>query len=106
MTADRELTRDEYDTLEIAIQTSDQMKQLSSVKLRESIKAQSRLLEIDRDESLQTLLKLIPHEKERAAAMKMIDTYTQAIKRPLKPAPSRIVTGFNSILKGLNNDHQ
>ena len=106
MTADQELTRDEYTTLETAIQAYDQLKHFSSVKLRETIKAQSRLLQVDREESLKTLLKLIPNENDRDAVVEVIDNYTQAIKRPLKPEESRVITEIERMLKGRHNDHQ
>jgi len=61
---------------------------------------------VDREESLKTLLKLIPNENDRDAVVEVIDNYTQAIKRPLKPEESRVITEIERMLKGRHNDHQ
>jgi hypothetical protein len=106
MTADQELTRAEYARLETVVQASDQMKQLSSEKLRETIREQSRLLQVDRDESLKTLPALIPDKKDRSSAINVIGNYIQAIKRPLKTEEQIVLTEIEIQLNRHQDDHQ
>ena len=63
-------------------------------------------MQVDREKSFKTLLKLIPDEKDRTSAMEVIDNYNQEIKHPIKPEERKVVTEIESMLKGLHNDHQ
>lgn len=86
MTANRELTREEYDTAEKIVRGLRQFKTVSPGKLREMVKTQARLLQVDREAALDALPQLFPDPADRTEAMDIIDQFTTVAGRQLNAA--------------------
>jgi len=83
MTANRELTREEYDTAEGIVRGLRQFKAITPGKLREMVKTQARLLQVDREAAITALPQLIPDPVDRTEAMAVIDQFTAVAGREL-----------------------
>ncbi|WP_419661124.1 conserved uncharacterized protein, DUF3141 [Desulfosarcina variabilis str. Montpellier] len=83
MTANRELTREEYDTAEGIVRGLHQFKSITPGKLREIVKTQARLLQVDREAAITALPQLIPDPADRTEAMAVIDQFTTVAGREL-----------------------
>ena len=83
MTADHTLTREEYDKAENIVRGLSQFKTISPGKLREMVKTQARLLQVDREAALDALVQLFPDPADRTEAMAIIDQFTTVVGRQL-----------------------
>ena len=83
MTAKHELTREEYDTAEQVVRSLEQFKSIHPAKLREMVKTQARLLQVNRPTAIASLPKLFDNPADRSEAMEVIDKYTTIAGRPL-----------------------
>ncbi|MGD8703653.1 MAG: DUF3141 domain-containing protein [Desulfosarcina sp.] len=106
MTADHELTRDEYDTAEQVIRGLDQFKGISPAKLREMVKEQARLLQVDSAAAIAALPKLFPDPADRLTGHGIVERYIAAAGRPLNALEQRTVDAIENQLKGTNDDYE
>ena len=100
LTADHELTREEYDTAETVIRGLKAFKKIPSARMREMVKMQARLLQVDRLAAVAALPQLLPTPEDRAEAMDVIDQYTSIAGRPLNADEVKCVEKILVHLKG------
>jgi hypothetical protein len=106
MTADRELTRDEYNTAEAVIRDLKQFDKMTSATLKELVRSQTRMLQTDRAAALAALPQLLPHKPDRTGALNIIAVYTGNAGRALNVDEQETSNTIATILKGSPDDYQ
>jgi pimeloyl-ACP methyl ester carboxylesterase len=106
MTADRELTRDEYDTAETVILDLKPLEEMTWDKLRQLVKTQARMLQTDRAAALAALPHLLSRQADRTSALNIVAAYAQATGRALNEDEQETLNTIETILKGSSDDNQ
>ena len=99
MTADHELSRKEYETAEQISKCLKQFDDITPVMLREMVKEQARMLQVDRQAAISTLTRLLPKKSDRRDAMKIIEKYLEILNRPLNKAEKTTLKQIEGILR-------
>jgi pimeloyl-ACP methyl ester carboxylesterase/tellurite resistance protein len=96
--ADQELQRDGYLIMGEVLAQSPRMKSVEAGDLRQIVREQSRILQTDLDQAIETLPRLLAKPKDRKDALALMDQAVAAIGRPIEPAEEAVLGRIRAVL--------
>jgi pimeloyl-ACP methyl ester carboxylesterase len=98
MLADRDLSRKEYELAGRRLRTHERLRPLDRLQLRKIVREQSRILQTDTRQAIETLPELLPTDELRRQAMALLIEGITAVGRPLHPREQAVLDRLSAAL--------